>query len=155
MELEKRETLPKYLPQICQFLAIIGASFPYCASIIEVMANEKATAKALAAVVQEHDSGTYVYLPSGEKKIVTSYKCWRVKNVSEMNAASLFLGEKKQPAILDVSLGRKQQIPSNQLLSFLKTVAEEFNGKLNLWLQYSYYNYEPVDNPIEQLEGAR
>ena len=153
MELEKRETLPNHLQQITNCLATIGADFEYCASVIEITANKEATAKALAAVVQEEDRHSYYYLPSGEK-IEDPYKCWRVANVSQMTAASLFLGEKKQPAVLTVSLRRKQRIPSHQLLPFLQTVAKEFKGELQLWLKYSHDDYEPVDSVIEPLEGA-
>ena len=153
MELEKRGTLPNHLQQITNCLGTIGADFEYCASIIEVTANEKTTAKALAAVVQEEDRSEYFYLPSGEKK-ETPYKCWRVENVPQMTAASLFLGEKKQPAVLAVYLQRKEQIPSPQLPPFLRTVAKEFKGELKLWLHYSWRDYEPVDSVIEPLEGA-
>ena len=149
----EKEKLPRYLPDITHCLQVIGADFPYCASIIEVTANKEATAKALAAVVQEQDGGFHFYLPSGEKKEIF-YKCWHVENVSQMTAASLFLGEKKQPAVLEVWLQRKEQIPSPQLLPFLQTVAKEFKGELKLWLHYSYDDYEPVDSVIEQLEGA-
>ena len=153
MELEKRKSLPKYLPPICQFLAAIGADFTYCASILEVTASKEATGKALAAVVQEEDGSTYYYLPSGEK-VETLYKCWNVRNVSQMIAASLFLGEKKQPAVLEVWLREKQQLPS-ELWPFMQTVAQQFGGELNLALNYSYDDYEPVDSLIEILEGAR
>ena len=153
MELEKRETLPNHLQQITSCLDTIGADFAYCASIIEITANEEATAKALAAVVQEEDRRYRYYLPSGEKKEIP-FKCWHVANVSQMTAASLFLEEKKQPAVLTVQLRRKQQIPSHQLLSFLQTVAKEFKGELQLRLQYSFNDYEPVDSVIEPLERA-
>ena len=82
------------------------------------------------------------------------YKCWQVANVPQMTAASLFLGEKKQPAVLSVLLERKEQIPSPQLLPFLRTLAKEFKGQLKLLLQYSWHDYEPVDSVIEPLEGA-
>ena len=153
MELEKRKSLPKYLPPICQFLAAIGADFQYCASIIEVTASKKDTGKALAAVVQEEDGSTYGYRPSG-KKVETLFKCWNVTNVSQMFAASLFLGEKKQPAVLKVSLEKKQQLPSD-LWPLLQTVAQEFEGELKLTLNYSFDDYEPVDSLIVILEGAR
>ena len=153
MELEKRGTLHNHLQQITKCLATIGADFKYCASIIEVTVDERATARALAAVVQEQEITSVYYLPSGEK-VETPYKCWQVANVSQMTAASLFLGEKKQPAVLQVSLQRKEQIPSPQLLPFLQTLAKEFKGKLKLWLQYSWHDYEPVDSVIEPLEGA-
>ena len=154
MELEKRETLHNHLQQISNCLATIGANFAYCDSIIELTANKRATAKALAAVVQEQELRPYYYLPSGEKKEFP-FKCWSVVNVSRMTAASLFLGEKKQPAVLTVSLERNQQIPSHQLLPFLKSVSKELKGELHLRLKYSYDDYEPVDCVIEQLEGAR
>ena len=153
MELEKRGTLPKHLQQITKCLATIGADFAYCASIIELTADEEATAKALAAVVQEQETHYEYYLPSGEK-VETPYKCWEVLNVPQMTAASLFLGEKKQPAVLDVYLERKEQIPSPQLLPFLQTLAKEFKGELKLSLEYSWHDYEPVDSVIEQLDGA-
>ena len=153
MELEKRGTLHKHLQQITKCLATIGADFAYCASIIELTADERATARALAAVVQEQEKTSYYYLPSGEKKEFP-FKCWRVENVPQMTAASLFLGEKKQPAVLSVLLRRKEQIPSPQLLPFLQTVAKEFKGQLKLWLHYSWHDYEPVDSVIEPLEGA-
>ena len=153
MELEKRKSLPNHLQQITNCFDTIGADFAYCASIIEVTEIKEATAKALAAVVQEQDNFSYYYLPSGEKK-ETPYKCWQVANVSQMTAASLFLGEKKQPAVLTVSLRRKEQIPSDQLLPFLHTVAKEFKGELKLWLKYSFDDYEPVDSAIEQLKGT-
>ena len=153
MELEKRGTLHKHLQQITKCLGTIGADFPYCASIIELTANKEATAKALAAVVQEEETHSYYYLRSGEKK-ETPYKCWRVANVPRMTAASLFLGEKKQPGVLEVQLFRKEQIPSPQLLPFLRTLAKEFKGQLQLWLHYSWHDYEPVDSVIEPLEGA-
>ena len=154
MELEKRGTLHKHLHQITKCLGTIGADFAYCASIIELTADKEATGKALAAVVQEQEITSVYYLPSGEKKIIYSYKCWQVANVPQMTAASLFLGEKKQPAVLSVLLRRKEQIPSPQLLPFLQTVAKEFKGQLQLWLQYSWHDYEPVDSVIEPLEGA-
>ena len=153
MELEKRGTLHNHLQQITECLATIGADFAYCASIIELTADERATAKALAAVVQEEEITSAYYLPSGEEK-ETPYKCWRVTNVPQMTAASLFLGEKKQPAVLSVSLRRKEHIPSPQLLPFLRTLAKEFKGELKLWLDYSWHDYEPVDSVIEPLEGA-
>ena len=149
----EKEKLPRYLPDITHCLQVIGADFQYCASIIEVTEIKSATAKALAAVVQEQEINSYYYLPSGEKK-ESPYKCWGVANVSQMTAASLFLGEKKQPAVLSVGLERKEQIPSHQLLPFLQTLAKEFEGQLNLWLHYSYNDYEPVDSVMEQLEGA-
>ena len=149
----EKEKLPSYLPDITHCLQVIGADFPYCASIIEVTEIKRATAKALAAVVQEEDRRSCYYLPSGKKK-VTPYKCWTVANVSQMTAASLFLVEKKQPAVLVVSLERKEQIPSHQLLPFLQTVAKEFKGELKLWMHYSFNDYEPVDSVIEKLEGA-
>ena len=149
----EKEKLPRYWPDITHCLQVIGADFPYCASIIEVTEIKSATAKALAAVVQEQDLGTYCYLPSGEKKEFP-YKCWSVANVSQMTAASLFLGEKKQPAVLEVFLGRKEQIPSHQLLPFLQTVAKEFEGELKLRLHYSFDDYEPVDSVMKPLEGA-
>ena len=149
----EKEKLPRYLPDITHCLQVIGADFEYCASIIEVTEIKSATAKALAAVVQEQDRSEYYYLPSGEK-VETPYKCWQVANVSQMTAASLFLGEKKQPAVLVVFLERKEQIPSHQLLPFLRTVAKEFKGQLKLWLNYSFNDYEPVDSVMEQLEGA-
>ena len=152
MATEKKK-LPRYLPDITHCLQVIGADFEYCASIIEVTEIKSATAKALAAVVQEQDRSEYYYLPSGVEK-VTPYKCWRVANVSQMTAASLFLGEKKQPAVLEVDLRRKEQIPSHQLLPFLRTVAKKFKGELKLSLDYSYDDYEPVDSVMEQLEGA-
>ena len=149
----EKEKLPRYLPDITRCLQVIGADFPYCASIIEVTEIKSATAKALAAVVQEQDRSDYYYLPSGEKKVFP-FKCWSVENASQMTAASLFLGEKKQPAVLSVELQRKEQIPSHQLLPFLQTLAKEFKGELQLWLKYSYHDYEPVDSVMEQLEGA-
>ena len=154
MELEKRGTLPKHLQQITSCLGTIRADFEYCASIIELTADERATAKALAAVVQEQETNSVYYIPSGEEKILSSYKCWRVENVPQMTAASLFLGEKKQPAVLDVELQRKEQIPSPQLLPFMRTLAKEFKGELKLYLHYSWHDYEPVDSVIEHLEGA-
>ena len=153
MELEKRGTLHKHLQQITNCLATIGADFEYCASIIELTADERATARALAAVVQEQELTSAYYLPSGEK-VESPHKCWHVANVPQMTAASLFLGEKKQPAVLQVSLRRKEQIPSPQLLPFLRTLAKEFKGELKLWLEYSFDDYEPVDSVIEPLEGA-
>ena len=150
----EKEKLPSYLPDITHCLQVIGADFRYCASIIEVTEIKSATAKALAAVVQEQEANSYYYLPSGEKVETQAYKCWSVENVSQMTAASLFLGEKKQPAVLAVSLERKEQIPSHQLLPFLQTLAKEFKGELKLWLNYSYEDYEPVDSVMEQLEGA-
>ena len=149
----EKEKLPRYWPDITHCLQVIGADFGYCASIIEVTEIKSATAKALAAVVQEEDAESCYYLPSGEKEEFP-YKCWHVENVSQMTAASLFLGEKKQPAVLQVSLRRKEQIPSHQLLPFLQTLAKEFKGELKLWLNYSYEDYEPVDSVVEQLKGA-
>ena len=153
MELEKKKKLCNYLQQISNCFNTIGTDFVYCASIIEITEAKNATAKALAAVVQEQDKSRYHYLPSG-KKIEIPFKCWHVENVSQMTAASLFLGEKKQPAALNVSLERKQEIPPDQLLPFLQIVAKEFKGELQLWLKYSYNDYDPVDSVIEQLEGA-
>ena len=148
--LEEETMDSKYLSDVCHALGIAGANFDYFSDLISITKKKTAMAKALSAVVRNPSQ----WFPSGEKED-TFFKCWKVTNISGLNAARLFLLQKKQPHVLEVNWQRDREIPLADLEFLLKIVCERFTGDLRMTLQHSYCEFRPVDNFVQSLKGAR
>ena len=146
--LEANGLLAKYLGDILPAVKTIADSFKYCSTLIAVTEDKQAMAKALKDVVQEKSGHTYQYDPSGNR-VKHSYKSWRLKTDNDLRAASLFLSLKKQPPVLLANWFKDIPTPRVKMLSFLKTAALEFDGKLKIFLKHSYYNFDPVDDLVQ------
>ena len=80
---------------------------------------------------------------------------WVVNNFDELEITKLFLEEGMKPKWLWVYLPQDEPIPKEELKSAIRTFVKTFDGKLGLLLRHSHTVYDPIDDVILCLKGAR
>ena len=80
---------------------------------------------------------------------------WDVNNLDELEVSKLFLEEGKKPKWLCVDWPQDEPIPKEELKSAIRTFVKRFDGELTLSLQHSHTVYDPIDDVILCLKGAR
>ena len=131
--------MPKYLSDLCDAVRKL-ASFSYCVDLVSHTSYKTEMVKALVNQSYENDM-----LAEG----------WDVNNLDELEISKLFLEEGMKPKWLTVFWPLNEPIPKEELKSAFRTFVKTFDGELELLLPYSHTVYDPIDDVILCLKGAR
>ena len=153
MELDAESLLDDYMEDLCQLYREISVTFSYCADLICCTNFHIPFIKALSDAVQEDTGRRYWFTTTGER-VDEEYKCWSLLKTRFLKPAAALLPH-VQCSVLDIYFREDVETPHDDLKDLLEKVVDHFRGKLRIYLKRSRIHFQPADDVLSVLDGAK